>query len=88
MRKKPDNRSDQYAAKYKHRLGSEHTFKHIAEFLQSSFYQPRVAAWALILHASNETRRINVWLLFLIAITDILDKEHIFHPLHFLQNHA
>ena len=67
-------------------LGSEHTFKHTAEFLQSSFYWPRVAAWALILHASNETQRINDWLLFLIAITNLLDKEHVFRPLHFLQN--
>ena len=67
-----------------HCLGSEHTFKTTAEFLQSSFYWLRVAARALILHASNETQRINVWLLFLIAITDILDKEHV---LHFLLNH-
>ena len=73
--------------KYKHRLGSEHTFKHTAEFLQSSFYRPRVAARALILHASNETQHINAWLLFLIAITDMLNKEHVFHPLYFLQNH-
>ena len=86
-KKQPDNGSDQYAAKYKHHLGSEHTFKHTAEFLQSSFYRPRVATRALILHASNETQRINVWLLFLIAITDVLDKEHVFRPLHFLQNH-
>ena len=84
--KQPDNGSDRYAAKCKHRLGSEHTFKHTAEFLQSSFYWPRVAAWALILHASNETQRINDWLLFLIAITNLLDKEHVFRPLHFLQN--
>ena len=79
--KQPDNGSDQYAAKCKHRLGSEHKFKHTAEFLQSSFYRPRVAARALIQHASNE---INVWLLFLIAITDMLDKEYVFRPLHFL----
>ena len=30
-------------------LGSEHTFKHTVEFLQSSFSQPRVAAQVLIL---------------------------------------
>ena len=87
MRKQPDNGSDRYAVKYKHRLGSEHTFKRTAEFLQSGFYRPRVAARPLTLHASNETQRINIWLLFLIAITDILDKEHVFRPLHFLQNH-
>ena len=47
-----DNGSDLYAAKCKHRLGSEHTFKHTAEFLQSSFYWPKyVAVRALILHA-------------------------------------
>ena len=46
--KQPDNGSDRYAAKYKHHLGSEHTFKHTAEFLQSSFYQPREAAWPFI----------------------------------------
>ena len=51
--KQPDNGSDRYTAKYKHRLGSEHTFEHVAEFLQSSFHRPRVAARALILHASN-----------------------------------
>ena len=73
--------------KCKHRLGSEHTFKHTADILQSSFYRPRVAARVLILHASNEIQRINVWLLFLIPITDKLDKEHVFCPLHFLQNH-
>ena len=78
MRKKPDNGSDRYAAKCKHHLGSEHTFKHTAEFLQSSFYRPRVAVQTLILHASNEIQRINVWLLFLIAITDILDKDTFF----------
>ena len=83
-KKQPDNGGDRYAAKCKHCLGSEHTFKHTAEFLQSSFYRPRVAARAPILHASNETQRINVWLLFLIAITDILNKEYIFRPLHFL----
>ena len=49
--KQPDNGNDQYAAKCKHRLGSEHTFKHTAEFLQSSFYRPRVAAGALMLQA-------------------------------------
>ena len=27
--------------------------------------------------ASNKTQRINVWLVFLIAITGILDKEHV-----------
>ena len=32
MQKQPDNGSDRYAAKYKHRLGSEYTFKHTAEF--------------------------------------------------------
>ena len=69
-KKQPDNGSNRYAAKCKHRLGSEDTFKHTAEFLQSSFYWPRVAAQALILHASNETQRINIWLLFLVAITD------------------
>ena len=56
-------------------LGSEHTFKHTPEFLQSSFYGPKVAAPAFFLHASNETQCINVWLLFLIAITDILDRK-------------
>ena len=29
-------------------------FKHTAEFLQLSFYWPRVAAQALIQHVSNE----------------------------------
>ena len=53
QKKQPNNGSDRYAAKCKHRLGSEHTLKHTAEFLQSSFYQPRVAARALILHAST-----------------------------------
>ena len=43
----PDNASDRYAAKCKHHLGSEHTVKHIAESLQSSFYRPRVVARAL-----------------------------------------
>ena len=86
-KEQPDNGSDQYAARCKHRLGTEHTFKHTAEFLQSSFYRPRVAARVLILHASNETQCINILVLFLIAITDILDKEHVFRPLHFLQNH-
>ena len=51
--KQPDNGSDRYAAKCKHRLGSEHTFKHTAEFLQSSFYRPRVAARAFILQATR-----------------------------------
>ena len=32
--KQPDNGSNRYAAKCKHCLGSEHTFKHTAEFLQ------------------------------------------------------
>ena len=76
--KQSDNGSDRYPARSKHHLGSEHTFKHTAEFLQSSFYRPRVVPWVLILHVSNETQRINIWLLFLIAITDILDKEHFF----------
>ena len=70
-KKQPDNGNDRYASKCKHHLGSEHTFKHTAEFLQSSFYWLRVAAQALILHASNETQHINTWLLFLVAITDI-----------------
>ena len=65
---------------YKHHLGSEHTFKHTAEFLQSSTESSSAGAYS----ANNETQRINVWLLFLIAITDILDKEHVFRP---LQNH-
>ena len=48
--RQPDNERDQYVAKYKHGLGSEHTFKHTAnlKFLQSSFNLPRVAAQALI----------------------------------------
>ena len=75
---------DMQLRKYKLRLVSEHTFKHTAEFLQSSFYRPRVAVRALILHASNETQRINVWLLFLITITDILDKENVF--VHFISS--
>ena len=78
IRKPPDNGSDHYAARCKHHLGSEHTLKHTAEFLQLSFYRPRVAVRALNLHASNETQHINVWLLFLVAIIDILDKEHVF----------
>ena len=51
--RQPDNGSDRYAAKCKHRLGSEHTylFKLATEFLQSSFYRSRVAAWALIQRA-------------------------------------
>ena len=52
-KKQPDNGSDRYAAKYKHRLGAEHTFKHTEEFLQSSFYRPRVAVQVLILHATS-----------------------------------
>ena len=34
MHKMPDNGIDRYAAKCKHRLGSEHTFKHTAEVLR------------------------------------------------------
>ena len=37
--------------------------------------------------ASNETLQINLWLLFLIAITDIITYD-VFHPLHFHQNHS
>ena len=70
--RQPDNGSDRYAAKCMHRLGSEHSFKHTAKFLQSSFYRPRIAARALTCTARNKTQHINVWLLFLIAITDIL----------------
>ena len=81
--RQPDNESDRYAAKCMHRLGSEHTFKHTAEFLQSSFYRPRIAARALTCTARNETQRINVWLLFLIAITDythLMIKNAFFIP--------
>ena len=49
--RQPDNGSDRYAAKCKHHLSSEHTFKNTAEFFPSSFYQPRVAARAPILQA-------------------------------------
>ena len=54
IQKQPDDGSDQYAAKCKQHLGSEHAFKHIAEFLQRSFYRPSIAARALILHASSD----------------------------------
>ena len=53
-------------------LGSEHTFKHSAEF-HSSFYQPRVAVQVLqygILQAMRPSALTSGY--FLIAITDIL----------------
>ena len=55
----PDNGSDRYAAKCKHCLSSEHTL---------NTQQSSTGAYI----ASNKTQRINIWLLFLIAITDIL----------------
>ena len=53
--KQPDSGSDRYAANWKHCLGSDHTFKHTVEFLQSSLYRSRVAVRALILQAMRPT---------------------------------
>ena len=94
MQKTAYNGSDRYAAKCKHRLGSEHAFKYTAKSFFSQLpiakllsAQSSSVGWRLRLHASNETQHINVWLLFLIAIIDILDKEPLFGSLYFLQNH-
>ena len=74
-KKQPDNGSDRYAAKCKHRLGAEHTYLNT----QQSFFGK--ASIGPEYSASNKTQCINVWLVFLIAIIGILDKEHVLSSL-------
>ena len=62
-------------------LGSEHSRVSSVKLLSAQ------SSSAGIYSASNKTQRINVWLVFLIAITGILDKGHVSSSLfHFLNS--